>query len=192
MKAYYNENEAYAAQWLRNLIAAGLIMEGDVDERSIKEVQPNDGHSRNNQGSQEQAPSCEISMRVRFGANNSRDQGSQRSCDAVRIVREIVGGASGRGEAKTTGVGTSAAGSVVGVQGKCSSQGVARDPIVCGGVSATFPCVRLLRRSRRRHRPYRLIVGICDWQCSLMLRSLQLRQAWHVARRISCVGGARS
>ena len=39
MKAYYNENEAYAARWLRNLIAAGLIMEGDVDERSIVEVE---------------------------------------------------------------------------------------------------------------------------------------------------------
>lgn len=40
--AYYNEWEPYPAQWLRNLIAAGLIPAGDVDERSICDVQPDD------------------------------------------------------------------------------------------------------------------------------------------------------
>jgi DNA (cytosine-5)-methyltransferase 1 len=40
--AYYNENNAYAAEWLRNLIAAGRIAPGDVDERSIEDVTPND------------------------------------------------------------------------------------------------------------------------------------------------------
>ena len=33
--AYYNEFDPYAAQWLRNLIARGLIAPGDVDDRSI-------------------------------------------------------------------------------------------------------------------------------------------------------------
>ena len=42
MGAYYNEIDAYAAQWLRNLIAEGLIPEGDVDERSICDVAPED------------------------------------------------------------------------------------------------------------------------------------------------------
>lgn len=42
MSAYYNEFDPYAAQWLRNLIAAGHIASGDVDERSIIEVQPDD------------------------------------------------------------------------------------------------------------------------------------------------------
>jgi DNA (cytosine-5)-methyltransferase 1 len=42
MSAYYNEFDPYAAQWLRNLIAAGHIAPGDVDERSIIEVQPDD------------------------------------------------------------------------------------------------------------------------------------------------------
>lgn len=42
MTAYYNEIEPYAAQWLRNLIAAGEIAPGDVDERSIADVQPDD------------------------------------------------------------------------------------------------------------------------------------------------------
>ena len=42
MGAYYNEIEPYAAQWLRNLIKAGLIAEGDVDERSIVEVEAAD------------------------------------------------------------------------------------------------------------------------------------------------------
>ena len=38
MAAYYNEFDPYAAQWLRNLIAAGHIAAGDVDERSICDV----------------------------------------------------------------------------------------------------------------------------------------------------------
>jgi len=42
MSAYYNEIDKYAAQWLRNLIAAGHIAPGDVDERSILEVKPDD------------------------------------------------------------------------------------------------------------------------------------------------------
>ena len=42
MTAYYNECDPYAAQWLRNLIAAGLIAPGDVDERSIEDVKPDD------------------------------------------------------------------------------------------------------------------------------------------------------
>lgn len=41
-RAYYNENDAFAAQWLRNLIAAGHIAPGDVDERSIVDVRPDD------------------------------------------------------------------------------------------------------------------------------------------------------
>ena len=40
MTAYYNEFDPYAAQWLRNLIAAGEIAPGDVDERSIEDVRP--------------------------------------------------------------------------------------------------------------------------------------------------------
>lgn len=39
---YYNEIEPYAAQWLRNLIAANLIPDGEVDERSIVDVAPDD------------------------------------------------------------------------------------------------------------------------------------------------------
>lgn len=42
MIAYYNEIDAYAAQWLRNLIAAGHIAPGEVDERSIEDVHPAD------------------------------------------------------------------------------------------------------------------------------------------------------
>jgi len=42
MTAYYNEIDPYAAQWLRNLIAAGHIASGDVDERSIEDVSPDD------------------------------------------------------------------------------------------------------------------------------------------------------
>lgn len=40
MTAYYNEHDAYAAQWLRNLIDAGHIAPGVVDERSIEDVEP--------------------------------------------------------------------------------------------------------------------------------------------------------
>ena len=42
MLAYYNDSDPYCAQWLRNLIAAGLLPLGDVDERPIEEVQPED------------------------------------------------------------------------------------------------------------------------------------------------------
>ncbi|MBU0593332.1 MAG: DNA cytosine methyltransferase [Gammaproteobacteria bacterium] len=42
MSAYYNEIDPYAAQWLRNLIAAGHIAPGEVDDRSILDVRPDD------------------------------------------------------------------------------------------------------------------------------------------------------
>ena len=42
MAAYYNEIDPYAAQWLRNLIEAGHIAPGVVDERSIEDVRPSD------------------------------------------------------------------------------------------------------------------------------------------------------
>lgn len=42
MTAYYNEIDPYAAQWLRNLIEAGHIAPGYVDERSIEDVYPSD------------------------------------------------------------------------------------------------------------------------------------------------------
>ena len=40
--AYYNEFDGYAAAWLRNLISAGHLPAGDVDERSIVDVAPSD------------------------------------------------------------------------------------------------------------------------------------------------------
>ena len=42
MAAYYNEYDEHKAAWLRELIAAGLICDGDVDERSIHDVSPDD------------------------------------------------------------------------------------------------------------------------------------------------------
>ena len=42
MAAYYNEIEPYAAEWLRNLIKAGLIPHGEVDTRSIVDVSPDE------------------------------------------------------------------------------------------------------------------------------------------------------
>ena len=41
-RAYYNEFDPFCAAWLRNLIAAGLIVKGDVDERDIREVRADD------------------------------------------------------------------------------------------------------------------------------------------------------
>ncbi|MCC6194594.1 MAG: DNA cytosine methyltransferase [Burkholderiales bacterium] len=40
--AYYNEIDAFAAEWLRNLITAGHIARGEVDERSIVDVRADD------------------------------------------------------------------------------------------------------------------------------------------------------
>ncbi len=42
MAAYYNEIDPKAAAWLRELINAGHIADGDVDERSIEDVVPTD------------------------------------------------------------------------------------------------------------------------------------------------------
>jgi DNA (cytosine-5)-methyltransferase 1 len=42
MTAYYNEFDPFAAAWLRELIKAGHIAPGDVDERSIVDVRPSD------------------------------------------------------------------------------------------------------------------------------------------------------
>ncbi len=39
---YYNEHDPFAAAWLRELIAAGEIPAGHVDERDIQYVQPSD------------------------------------------------------------------------------------------------------------------------------------------------------
>ena len=42
MAAYYNEYDAKAAAWLRELIKTGLIADGEVDERSITDVKADD------------------------------------------------------------------------------------------------------------------------------------------------------
>lgn len=42
VRAYYNENNKHAAEWLRNLAACGHIAPGDVDERSIEDVTADD------------------------------------------------------------------------------------------------------------------------------------------------------
>ena len=47
MKAYYGDNDPFCCQWLRNLIKAGLIADGDVDERSIADVKAKDLEGRN-------------------------------------------------------------------------------------------------------------------------------------------------
>jgi DNA (cytosine-5)-methyltransferase 1 len=40
--AYYNEIEPYCVEWLRSLIAAGLIPDGEVDSRRIEDVKPHE------------------------------------------------------------------------------------------------------------------------------------------------------
>lgn len=42
MSAYYSENDAKAAAWLRELIAADVIIPGVVDERDIRDIAPSD------------------------------------------------------------------------------------------------------------------------------------------------------
>lgn len=41
-RAYYNEIDKFSAEWLRQLINAKVIADGDVDERDIRDVVPND------------------------------------------------------------------------------------------------------------------------------------------------------
>ena len=40
--SYYNDNDPYILEWVRNLIKAGLISDGEVDGRSITEVKSED------------------------------------------------------------------------------------------------------------------------------------------------------
>src|SRR6185503_9322947 len=40
VSVYYNEIDKFAAAWLRELMKAGEIPDGEVDERSIELVQP--------------------------------------------------------------------------------------------------------------------------------------------------------
>lgn len=42
MGVYYNEIDPFAAAWLRELIKAGLIADGEVDERDIRDVRADD------------------------------------------------------------------------------------------------------------------------------------------------------
>lgn len=42
MAVYYNEWDPFMAQWLRNLIKVGHLLPGDVDERDIREIAPDD------------------------------------------------------------------------------------------------------------------------------------------------------
>jgi DNA (cytosine-5)-methyltransferase 1 len=42
VKDFYSDNDPHAAQWLRNLIAEGLIPEGVVDETPIEEIEASD------------------------------------------------------------------------------------------------------------------------------------------------------
>jgi DNA (cytosine-5)-methyltransferase 1 len=42
MPSYYNEIDPFAVRWLRNLIAAGHLPDGEVDDRNIEDVKPDD------------------------------------------------------------------------------------------------------------------------------------------------------
>lgn len=39
---YYNDNDKFSVQWLKNLSASGLIDRGFIDSRSIKDIKPDD------------------------------------------------------------------------------------------------------------------------------------------------------
>ncbi len=41
-RAYYNERDKKAARHLRNAISAGLVLDGDVDDRDVRDVLPSD------------------------------------------------------------------------------------------------------------------------------------------------------
>jgi DNA (cytosine-5)-methyltransferase 1 len=45
LMCYYNDHEPFACQWLRNLITAGHLPVGTVDERDIRRVQPDEVRS---------------------------------------------------------------------------------------------------------------------------------------------------
>lgn len=42
MSAYYNDNDPYCCAWLSNLMDAGEILAGTIDDRSIHDISPDD------------------------------------------------------------------------------------------------------------------------------------------------------
>jgi DNA (cytosine-5)-methyltransferase 1 len=42
VSAYYSENDPFCVEWLKNLISKGLIPDGEVDGRDIRDVRPDD------------------------------------------------------------------------------------------------------------------------------------------------------
>ena len=38
--AYYNDIDPFVCEWARNLIKAGLVMDGEVDSRDIRDIEP--------------------------------------------------------------------------------------------------------------------------------------------------------
>lgn len=60
MSAYYNEIDPFCCQWLKNLIAKNLIAPGEVDERDIRDVKPDDLRGMTDED-------CEIWVRILLG-----------------------------------------------------------------------------------------------------------------------------
>lgn len=85
-KAYYNEIEPFAVAGLRELIKAGAIADGEVDSRSIAEVEAKDlrGFTQ-----------CHFSPASEFGATPSASQdgpmNESAGQDRARVNRSVCG-----------------------------------------------------------------------------------------------------
>lgn len=88
MAAYYNEIDPYAAQWLRNLIAAGHIAPGDVDERSIEDVTPHElrGYSR-----EALRPKLTTSMKSQTALTHRTNSNKRGHSPSSRVATGFIG-----------------------------------------------------------------------------------------------------
>jgi transcriptional regulator with XRE-family HTH domain len=74
VSAYYNEHDPFAAAWLRELIADGLIAPGEVDERSIEDVRPD-----------------ELANKVKIGRTQIANMEMGRGVGSLGTIAEIAG-----------------------------------------------------------------------------------------------------
>lgn len=82
MTAFYNEIDPHAAAWLRELIKAGHIADGVVDERDIQDITPADLRGFDQ---------CHFFAGIPLGAYADLDSAKQAYADAAaRLYGEFA------------------------------------------------------------------------------------------------------
>jgi DNA (cytosine-5)-methyltransferase 1 len=98
--AYYNEWDAYAAEWLRNLIKAGHIAPGEVDERSILDVRPDDLRGFAQVHAFAGIGGWSLALRLAGWPDDRPVWTGSCPCQPYSVASVAVGGAQGQGDSR--------------------------------------------------------------------------------------------